>query len=82
MSKHTDETTAAVATLPPELLGERLLDEAQAAAILNLSPGTLTVWRCTRRGGPAYIKCGRSVRYKLADLRSYVESQRVESPAE
>jgi hypothetical protein len=32
----------ATATLP-------LLDEKQAAELLNVTPGTLSVWRCTRR---------------------------------
>jgi len=35
------------------------LNTHEAAAFLNLSAGTLEVWRCTGRG-PKYAKLGRS----------------------
>jgi len=52
-----------------------LLDEKQAAAILKVNPGTLSVWRCTGRYAIPFIKVGRSVRYRLADLNAWLESR-------
>lgn len=46
----------------------------QAAAMLNLKKNTLELWRL-RGTGPAYVKLGRAVRYRLSDLESYIESQ-------
>lgn len=43
---------------------------------LLTSVGTLAQWRYLRRG-PAYIKVGRSVAYRLSDLLDYVEQTRV-----
>ncbi len=55
---------------------ERLLNEAESAQFLGLSPNTLNRWRCLRKG-PEFVKLGgRSVRYRLSDLTAWVESQR------
>ncbi len=53
-----------------------LLKPAEAASFLLTSVGTLAQWRYLRRG-PAYIKVGRSVAYRLGDLLDYVEQTRV-----
>jgi predicted DNA-binding transcriptional regulator AlpA len=52
-----------------------LLDESQAAAILNVTPGTLSVWRSTGRYSLPFVKVGRSVRYRLHDLLAWIESR-------
>jgi hypothetical protein len=59
-----------------------LLDEKQAAELLNVTPGTLSVWRCTRRYPLPYVKVGRSVKYRLADIEAFIERRTVgaESP--
>jgi len=49
-----------------------LLDAIDAATALDVSPGTLSVWRCTGRYALPYVKCGRKVRYKVADLRAFL----------
>jgi len=49
----------------------KLLDEKQAAAFLNVSVKSLQAWRY-RGGGPKYVKLGRSVRYTMADLEAFV----------
>ena len=54
-----------------------LLDERQAAEFLNVTAGTLSVWRCTRRYPLPYIKVGRLVRYRLADLEAFLASRTV-----
>jgi len=52
-----------------------LLNEVQAAAILDISVGTLQVWRSTGRYKIPFIKIGRNVRYKRADLEAWIESR-------
>ena len=55
-----------------------LVDEKRATEILGLAAGTLSVWRCTKRYPLAYLKIGRSVRYRIEDLERFMESRRVE----
>ena len=62
----------ATATLPTPLLSEN-----EAAEILNVTPGTLSVWRCTRRYPLPYVRVGRSIRYRLSDIEAFCESRTV-----
>lgn len=52
-----------------------LLTEAQAAEILNVEPGTLSVWRCTKRYNIPFVKVGRSVRYSRKALQDWIDSR-------
>jgi len=52
-----------------------LLNEKQAASHLDVSPGTLSVWRSTGRYSLPFIKIGRSVRYRLSDLNQWIDSR-------
>lgn len=53
----------------------RLLTPEEVAAYLGLEQvRTLVDWR-TRRTGPAYIKCGRGVRYREADIIVWLDAQ-------
>ena len=52
-----------------------LIDEAEAAEILDLAPGTLSVWRSTGRYGIPFIKVGRKVRYSRTALNAWLESR-------
>ena len=52
-------------------------DEKKAAPFLGVKSGTLRNWRYQKKG-PAYIKCGKAVRYTESDLIKYIERQRVE----
>ena len=45
--------------------------EREAAAFLAVSPRTLQGWR-SKGGGPAFIKMGRSVRYRASDLDDFL----------
>jgi len=56
----------------------QLLDTKETARFLKKSPGTLVVWRSTKRYALPYIKIGGSVRYDMDDLLAFVEAQRVE----
>lgn len=60
---------------------QQLLDDKAAAAILDVTPGTLGVWRSTGRYGIPFIKVGRKVRYRLADLQAWLESRTRENGA-
>ena len=55
--------------------GRELLDEQAAAAFLDVSPGTLSVWRSTGRYALPFVKIGRKVRYRRSDLAEWVESR-------
>ena len=54
-----------------------LLNEQQAAEYLNCSVALLRKWRVFG-GGPPYSKIGRLVRYREADLATYVNAHRIE----
>lgn len=51
----------------------QLLTEAQAADFLNISVRSLQSWR-VRGGGPAYLKLGRSVRYRYRELQTWLDA--------
>jgi hypothetical protein len=48
-----------------------LLTVKEAAAFLRLSPNTLN-WRRSHGEGPAFVRVGRSIRYRLSDLRAHL----------
>lgn len=50
-----------------------LVTDTQAASYLTVEPGTLAVWRCTGRHNLKFVKVGRRVRYRVGDLRAWVE---------
>jgi excisionase family DNA binding protein len=53
---------------------EELLRTEEAAQSLDLKPTTLEAWRC-RGGGPPFLKLGKAVRYRRADLENFMESR-------
>jgi predicted DNA-binding transcriptional regulator AlpA len=60
---------------------QELLRTSGAAAKTGLSVSTLNKLRCSS-GGPAFLKLGRAVRYKPADLKDWLDSRRVMSTSE
>lgn len=54
--------------------GSDLLDEAKLAAKLYVSRATLQSWRYAGKG-PRYIKIGRLIRYRNADVDAYLKAQ-------
>ena len=52
-----------------------LLDEKQAAEILSVTPGTLSVWRSTGRHSLPFVKIGNCVRYSRSALQAWIESR-------
>lgn len=51
----------------------KLLTADEVAEILGVTPHTLAVWRSTGRYALRYVKSGRLVRYRAADLDSFIE---------
>jgi hypothetical protein len=54
-----------------------VVDDSRAAEILGLGIQTLRNLRYMRKG-PAYVKMGRSVRYRVIDLLDYIEKHLVD----
>jgi len=54
---------------------EPLLNRKSAAKYLNVAPGTLAVWDCTKRYNLKPIKVGRSVKYRKSDLDKFLEER-------
>ncbi len=61
--------------------GADLLDDHAAAALLDVSPGTLSVWRSTGRYNLPFFKIGRKVRYRRADLLAWLAARYRETGA-
>ncbi len=60
-----------------------LINERQAAMVLGVEPGTLAVWRCTKRY-PAlrFVKIGHAVRYRLSDIERFIEARTMGIPVD
>ncbi len=54
-----------------------LLPPTDAAAFLGVTVGTMEVWRCVRRYPLPYVKIGRKVMYRRADLLAFIDSRTV-----
>jgi excisionase family DNA binding protein len=59
----------------------RLLTQGEAARLLRLSERTLERLRVSG-SGPVYVKAGRLVRYREADLEEWIASRVVNSTSE
>ena len=55
-----------------------LLTNDEASVYLGVSPGTLEVWRCTKRYKIPFIKVGRLVKYRKSALDNFLENQTVD----
>ncbi|MHB8973592.1 MAG: helix-turn-helix domain-containing protein [Pirellulaceae bacterium] len=53
----------------------RLLDADETSSLLNVTTGTLAVWRSEKRYDLPYVKVGRLVRYRLSDVLAWLESR-------
>ncbi len=52
------------------------IDEKRVAEVLGVKVSTLTNWRSTGRYRLPYIKVGRLVRYRVADLAQWIAQRR------
>ena len=64
-------------TQPQTTTRDPLLNESQAANMLGVVPGTLQVWRSTKRYSLPYVKVGRLVRYRMSAVQAFIESRTV-----
>jgi predicted DNA-binding transcriptional regulator AlpA len=63
------------------LFPDRLLTRAEVEVNFGLSRRFLEV-SAVRGDGPPMVKIGRSVRYRVDDLRSWIEARRINSTSE
>jgi len=55
---------------------DRLMDEKEAAPLVGVKRQTLAKWRMSGNpNAPAFCKVGRSARYKLSTLQSWIAAQ-------
>jgi excisionase family DNA binding protein len=66
---NTNENNFGVTKASTELVTRR-----EAAAYLGISEQTLAIWKCTGRYNLAYVKIGRLVKYRRADLDAFIAS--------
>jgi predicted DNA-binding transcriptional regulator AlpA len=63
-----------MASITEEL--DRLIDEKEAAPICGVKRQTLAKWRMAGNpDAPAFVKIGRSARYKLSTLKAWIAAQ-------
>ena len=62
-----------------EVTDKWLVDEREAAKFSDFSVAALVKWRHEGRG-PRYIRVGRSIRYRISDLLSWIDSHAVGQP--
>jgi predicted DNA-binding transcriptional regulator AlpA len=55
-----------------------LLTEEEVSRLLSLSMRTLQVWR-VRGGGPPFVRCGRSIRYRKCSVVDWIDARTVPS---
>ena len=60
---------------PTKLNETDLLSPNETAQILKLSVDTLAVWRTNKTYDIPYVKVGRLVRYKRADIEAFIKSR-------
>jgi predicted DNA-binding transcriptional regulator AlpA len=69
-----------MSNIPPDgatATDDALLPQDEAARRLGLgNPRTLAAWRLRRRG-PPYVRLGRAVRYRAADIAAFVAARLV-----
>jgi predicted DNA-binding transcriptional regulator AlpA len=53
---------------------DRLMACSESAKYLGVTPDTLGVYR-TKGIGPKYIKIGRVVRYRVSDVRAWLDTK-------
>jgi hypothetical protein len=54
-----------------------LLTRVEAGAFLGIKPETLSVWHSTQRYSIPVVKVGRSVRYRLSDLKAFLQARTI-----
>ena len=58
---------------------EVYLNRSEAAAFLKVKPGTLSAWACCGRHNLPLFKLGRTVRYRLSDLKNLLKRTKIKN---
>ena len=61
--------------------GDLLLSTKELAIFLKISPRSVEGWRL-HGGGPCYSKVGRLVRYRIGDVRTWLEERKFENTSQ
>ena len=61
--------------IQPQLSDDELATPRAISNALGISEGTLAVWRCTGRYPLKYIKVGKSVKYRVGDVRDFLRNR-------
>ena len=59
-----------------------LMNPEAAAALLGMSPKTLSSWRSTGRYSLPWVKCGKKVMYRRGDVEAFIASRTLASGSE
>jgi len=62
----------------PSTESDQLLSGQEAAKFLGITYHTLAVWKCNKRYALPYVKVGRLVKYRRADLEAFIARNRVD----
>jgi excisionase family DNA binding protein len=54
-----------------------LLTTSEVSELLGVKPQTLQIWRTNKRYNLPYVKIGGLVRYKLDDIKNFIEQRTV-----
>ena len=57
-----------------------ILNSAEAAKYLRVTPHTLAIWRSEQRYDLPFFRIGRFVRYRRVDLRRFIDSHMQAQP--
>lgn len=60
---------------------EKLIDDGELAAVLNIPVRTLRNFRY-RGGGPKFVKIGASVRYLMSDVDAWLNANKKETTSQ
>lgn len=63
------------------LPGSTLLNDKQVSEVLGVPTSTLNMWRVYRRVPLPFVKLGKQVRYRVSDVRGFIDSG-VQNPTE
>lgn len=69
-SRKPGQSAAVAAAVDPD----ELIENVKAAALLRVRPQTLAAWRVDGKG-PRWLKVGRKVFYRRADIRAWLAAQ-------
>ena len=61
---------------------DRLLSRSEVEAVFGFPTRRYLEIAATRRGGPPMIRFGRTVRYRVSDIREWIEARRVASTSD